>query len=99
MMTHVSQAALEFAGVYEAYHGRVRAYAARLVGRDDADDVAQEVFLKVSRALDRLAEPARLSSWIYTITLNTARDMARARAARPAPAPGDAGDRLARAPD
>jgi RNA polymerase sigma-70 factor (ECF subfamily) len=99
LTTHVSQAITDFAGVYEAYHGRVRAYAAKLVGRDDADDVAQEVFLKVSRALDTLSEPARLSSWIYAITLNTARDWARARAARPAPAPGDAGDRLARAPD
>lgn len=89
--TSVSNAAIDFAHVYEAYHGEVLAYAARLVGRDDAADVAQEVFLKVSRSLDTLADPERLSSWIHAITLNTARDKARARAARPprsTPRPG-----------
>jgi RNA polymerase sigma-70 factor (ECF subfamily) len=89
----------DFAGVYDAYHAKVRAYAAKLFGRDDADDIAQEVFLKVSRALDTLEDPARLSSWIYAITLNTVRDAARARASRPAPAPGDPEARLAHAPD
>jgi RNA polymerase sigma-70 factor (ECF subfamily) len=78
----------DFAAVYDAYHARVRAYAAKLVGREDADDVAQQVFLKVSRGLDALADPARLSSWIYAITLNTVRDAARAAATRPAPARG-----------
>jgi RNA polymerase sigma-70 factor (ECF subfamily) len=90
---------LDFARVYDAYYAKVRAYAAKLVGRDDADDVAQEVFLKVSRALDTLADPARLCSWIHAITLNTVRDRGRASAARPTPAPADAEVRLARAID
>ena len=77
---------LDFDAVYDAYHPRVRAYAARLVGPDRADDVAQEVLLKVSRALGGLTDRARLSSWIHAITLNTVRDMARAAAARPIPA-------------
>jgi RNA polymerase sigma-70 factor (ECF subfamily) len=96
---YVSHTAVDFARVYDAYHAKVRAYAARLIGRDDADDIAQEVFLKVSRALESLADPARLSSWIYAITLNTVRDTARARACRPAPASGDAEARLAHATD
>ena len=96
---YVSHAAIDFARIYDAYHAKVRAYAAKLIGRDDADDIAQEVFLKVSRALDTLADPARLSPWIYSITLNTVRDTARARASRPAPAPGDAEARLAHATD
>jgi RNA polymerase sigma-70 factor (ECF subfamily) len=91
----MSHAPVDFAGIYDAYHAKVRAYAAKLVGDDDADDVVQEVFLKVSRALDTLADPARLSSWIYAITLNTVRDLARARASRPVPAPEDAEARLA----
>jgi len=73
---YVSHAAIDFARIYDAYHAKVRAYAAKLIGRDDADDIAQEVFLKVSRALDTLADPARLSPWIYSITLNTVRDTA-----------------------
>lgn len=96
---YVSHAPTDFAGIYDAYHVKVRAYAAKLVGRDDADDVVQEVFLKVRRGLDALADPERFSSWIYAITLNTVRDNARARASRPAPAPGDAEARLALVPD
>ena len=89
----------EFARIYDAYHAKVRAYAAKLVGRDDAEDVAQEVFLKVSRALDTLADPERLSSWIHAITLNTVRDRGRACASRPAPAPAGAEELLAQAID
>lgn len=69
--------------IYEAYHGRVLAYAAKLLGRDEADDVAQEVFVKVGRSLDTLADPSKLTSWIYAITLNAVRDTARRRSSAP----------------
>jgi RNA polymerase sigma-70 factor (ECF subfamily) len=36
-----------------------------------------------------LTDPAKLSSWIYTITLNTVRDLARARASRAETASSD----------
>lgn len=97
-----------FASVYETYHGRIRAYAAKLIGHDDADDVAQEVFIKVERALPGLEEPAKLASWIFAIALNTVRDLARSRASKAsrsthvrASRPGDseADDILARVPD
>jgi DNA-directed RNA polymerase specialized sigma24 family protein len=35
----------------------VVAYAAQLLGREEADDVALEVFLKVGRSLDTLEDP------------------------------------------
>lgn len=69
--------------IYDAYHGKVVAYAAQLLGRDEADDVAQEVFVKVGRSLDTLADPSKLTSWIYAITLNTVRDAARKRCSSP----------------
>jgi RNA polymerase sigma-70 factor (ECF subfamily) len=76
----VSKEALpELAQVYQAYHAKVRAYASKLIGADEADDVAQEVFVKAGRALGTLTDPAKLSSWIYAITLNTVRDLARKR--------------------
>jgi RNA polymerase sigma-70 factor (ECF subfamily) len=87
-----------FQRIHSAYYTKVRSYAAKLIGRDEADDVAQEVFVKVSRALDTLADPARLASWIYAITLNTVRDTARARASRPSASPGGVED-LADVPD
>ena len=85
----------DFAGIYDAYHAKVLAYATKLVGPTDADDLAQEVFVKVSHALDTLADPARLASWIYAITLNTVRDAARTRASRLAASPTGGEGRLA----
>src|SRR5215467_6212346 len=39
--------------------------------REAAEDVAQEVFIKVWRALPGFDARASLSTWIYTITRNT----------------------------
>jgi RNA polymerase sigma-70 factor (ECF subfamily) len=69
--------------IFDAYHGKVVAYAAQLLGRDEADDVAQEVFVKVGRSLGTLADASKLTPWIYAITLNTVRDAARKRCSRP----------------
>jgi RNA polymerase sigma-70 factor (ECF subfamily) len=65
--------------IYRDYHARVVAYATRLLGPDEAADVAQDVFIKVGRSLDTLADPSKLAHWIYAITLNTVRDTARKR--------------------
>lgn len=73
----------DFAQVYEAYHGKVLSYASKLLGRDEAADVSQEVFVKIGRSLGTLSDPSKLTSWIYAITLNTVRDAARKRAAAP----------------
>lgn len=71
----------EYSQVFAAYHAKVVAYAAKLLGSAEAEDVAQEVFVKVGRGLSGLADPAKLGSWIHTITLNTVRDTARKHAA------------------
>jgi RNA polymerase sigma-70 factor (ECF subfamily) len=38
----------------------------------DAEEVAQEVFLRAWRALDRFEERAQLSTWLYRIAFNEA---------------------------
>ena len=98
--------AMEFSRVYDGYHGKVVAYAARLLGRDEADDVAQEVFVKIDRALPTLDDPARLASWVFAMTINTVRDTLRARASRGAPRMGgrplpewEVEDRTTRSPE
>jgi RNA polymerase sigma-70 factor (ECF subfamily) len=40
--------------------------------REDAEEVTQDVLLKVCRKIDRFRGDAALSSWIYRITFNTA---------------------------
>jgi RNA polymerase sigma-70 factor (ECF subfamily) len=41
------------------------------------------VFVKIARSLHTLSDDAHLASWIYAITLNTVRDLVRARARAP----------------
>jgi RNA polymerase sigma-70 factor, ECF subfamily len=55
------------------YHPRLRYYLRRILPREDhADDVLQEVWLAVFRALPRLADPAALVAWLYRIARNKA---------------------------
>lgn len=49
--------------------------------REAAEDVAQEVFIKVWKALPQFDARASLSTWIYTITRNTSLTALRGRRA------------------
>jgi len=70
------------------YKQRVFATAYRLLGnRQDADDLAQEVFLKVYRRIRDLDDPTTITTWIYTITTNTCLDALTARQRRPQTTP------------
>lgn len=66
---------------FEHYFDRVFALVARLLGdRTRAEDVTQEVFLKVHRHLERL-DPARdPAPWLYTVATNACRDVWRSGA-------------------
>ena len=56
----------------------VRGYQQRVYGlirkmvidHDDADDVTQEVFIKVHKAIDTFREDSQLYTWIYRIATN-----------------------------
>jgi RNA polymerase sigma-70 factor (ECF subfamily) len=48
-----------------------------LGNREDAQDAAQEAFLKCWRAQDQLAEIRDLRAWVFRIGLNAARDLQR----------------------
>ena len=50
--------------------------------RDAAEDLAQEVFVKLWKALPRYDGRAQLSTWIYAITRNAAVSALRARRRR-----------------
>src|SRR6476646_11153525 len=63
------------------YGPRIQQLALRYVKNwEDAEEVAQDVLLKVYRKIDAFRGDAALSSWIYRITFNTA--MSRLRTAR-----------------
>jgi len=68
---------LDFADIYEAYQARILRYLTRVVGEHDAEDLAQEVFIKVSRALPSFRGESQLSTWIYRIATHAAIDRLR----------------------
>jgi len=66
------------------YQDRLITILAHLVGqRDQAEDLAQEVFLRVYRARKRYVPGAKFSTWLFTIANNVARNSKRSKARRP----------------
>ncbi len=53
------------------YERRVFALVYRMLGRrDEAEDLAQEVFVQVFKAIDQFRGESKLSTWIYRIAVN-----------------------------
>jgi RNA polymerase sigma-70 factor, ECF subfamily len=72
----------EFQKIYEDHYPRIVRYLRRIVGEADAEDVAQEVFVKAHQALDGFRGESKLSTWIYRIATNTAMDRLRSSASK-----------------
>jgi RNA polymerase sigma-70 factor (ECF subfamily) len=71
---------LEFEKLYCEHKGRVFSTVYRLVGnRPDAEDVTQDVFVKVYKNLESFRGESAISTWIYRITVNTCFDFLRKR--------------------
>jgi RNA polymerase sigma-70 factor (ECF subfamily) len=73
---------LEFSDVYEEYHGKISRYLKRMVGEDEAEDLTQEVFVKISDGLKEFRGESRLHTWIYRIATNAALDRLQSRSFR-----------------
>ena len=72
-----------FARLVERHYDRVFRIAWRWSGeRADAEDAAQEVCIKLARALAGFRGEAAFTTWLTRMTINTVKDLARARARR-----------------
>ncbi|OQX95447.1 hypothetical protein B6I21_05400 [candidate division KSB1 bacterium 4572_119] len=61
-----------FRELVERYKKQIYYLAYDLTGNHhDAEDLSQEVFIKVFRSLKKFRGDAKLSSWLYRITVNT----------------------------
>jgi len=66
------------------YRDQVMNTAYRFLGDPhDAEDVAQEVFLKVYRGLSDFRAESSFSTWLYRITINTCKNELRRRSRQP----------------
>jgi RNA polymerase sigma-70 factor (ECF subfamily) len=72
---------LGFSELVLKYRNRVMGVAARMLGnRVDAEDVAQEVFVKVHNGLKDFKRESLFSTWLYRITANSCLNDRRKRA-------------------
>jgi RNA polymerase sigma-70 factor, ECF subfamily len=66
-----------FDALVRAYERRVYALIVRMLGTPaEAQDVAQEVFVQVFRAIDQFRGESRLSTWIFRIAVNLSKNRA-----------------------
>jgi len=56
---------LELHVIYDEFHKRNYRYLERMVGKSEADDLTQEVFIKVDTGLIDFEGVSKLSTWIY----------------------------------
>ncbi len=70
--------------LYRRYFEKVARWTLRLASdRDDASDLAQEVFVRVQERLHTFRGDARFQTWLYTVARSVALNRADARRRRP----------------
>jgi RNA polymerase sigma factor (sigma-70 family) len=74
-----------FRELYRRHTPRLLGFVGRVLGRSDAEaeDVAQETWLRACQALDRFRWDSGFSTWLLGIGLNVARDAMRKNARSP----------------
>lgn len=81
-----------FERLVERHYGEVLSYCVRRTGsREEGEDLTQEVFLKVIRAIYQYRFTGKFSNFLFTIAVNTCNDFFRRQRTSPAAA-GCSGD-------
>lgn len=73
----INQVELEFDRIHADFRPKVLWYLTRMVGEHEAEDLTQEVFVRISRGLVTFRGESQLSTWIYRIATNAALDRLR----------------------
>ena len=63
--------------IFDTFQPKINRYLTRLVGEGDAEDLTQEVFIKINKALIDFRGESKISTWIYRIATNAALDKLR----------------------
>lgn len=59
-----------FERIYRRHVGRVNALAGRLMGRDEAEEITQDVFVRAWEKLATFRGEAALGTWLYRMAVN-----------------------------
>ncbi len=73
----MSENEFEFEKIYAAFQPKILRYLTRLIGETEAEDVAQEVFVRIDQSLKDFRGGCQLSTWIYRVATNAAIDKMR----------------------
>jgi len=66
---------MEFQQIYKDYYPKILRYLTKLTDDiEEAEDLTQDVFIKVNSGLEKFEGRSSLSTWIYKIATNTAND-------------------------
>ncbi len=68
---------LDFQEIYTTFQPKILGFLSRMLGVNEAEDLTQEVFVKVDKTLNEFRGEAQLSTWIYRIATNAALDRRR----------------------
>ncbi|OAB37080.1 hypothetical protein PMSD_09760 [Paenibacillus macquariensis subsp. defensor] len=83
--THVQYEPLHFDEIVERYERDVYQYSYFLVGkREYAEEIVQDVFLRVFRSIHLFRGESSFKTWVFTITRNVVQDFKRMLVARQA---------------
>ncbi len=74
----MSEVVSDFQAIHDEFRPKIQRYLRQIVGDYEAEDLTQEVFIKISRALPAFRGESQLSTWIYRIATNAALDRLRA---------------------
>jgi RNA polymerase sigma-70 factor (ECF subfamily) len=69
----------EFEDIYNRFYAPIHRYLKHLVSESEAEDLAQEVFIKVAHGLKDFRGDSKLSTWLYRIATNAAMDKLRSK--------------------
>ena len=68
--------------LYHRFKRRVYGMVARIAGPQDAEEVSQEVFMRIYRGLLKFRGESALDTWVYRLTVNAALSHVQRRPAR-----------------
>lgn len=77
LVFHMCSEIPDFEQIHSGYRLKIHQYLVRMVGEFEAEDLTQEVFVRVSQALPNFRGDSQVSTWVYRIATNAAIDRLR----------------------